>query len=72
MMEPKRLPMEIGCCRKCDRPRIDRAISEGRIPILTMIVCPICVNKRCPKASDHDLPCSGSNEPGQTGSVYGK
>lgn len=35
-----------------------------------MIVCPECGNKRCPKASDHELGCTGSNEPGQEGSVY--
>src|SRR5690242_21940996 len=34
------------------------------------IVCPDCGNKRCPKATHHDNPCSGSNEPGQKGSVY--
>lgn len=35
-----------------------------------MILCPKCGNKRCPMASDHDLACTGSNEPGQPGSVY--
>lgn len=35
-----------------------------------MIVCPTCGNKRCPKASDHELACTNSNEPGQAGSVY--
>ena len=35
-----------------------------------MILCPTCGNKRCPHASDHDLACTGSNEPGQPGSVY--
>ena len=35
-----------------------------------MILCPTCGCKRCPKASDHDLACTGSNEPGQSGSVY--
>jgi len=35
-----------------------------------MILCPMCHNKRCPKASDHRLDCTGSNEPGQSGSVY--
>lgn len=35
-----------------------------------MILCPTCGNKRCPKASDHRLDCTGSNEPGQAGSVY--
>lgn len=34
-----------------------------------MILCPTCGNKRCPHASDHDLACTGSNEPGQAGSV---
>jgi hypothetical protein len=36
-----------------------------------MRLCPTCGNKRCPHASDHDLACSGSNEPGQPGSIYG-
>ena len=35
-----------------------------------MILCPVCGNKRCPHASDHRLPCTGSNDPGQPGSVY--
>lgn len=29
-----------------------------------MFLCPICGNKRCPKASNHINQCSGSNEPG--------
>ena len=49
-------------CRRCAR---EQAEAHDR-----MIVCPTCGNKRCPKATDHDLPCSGSNEPGQPGSVY--
>ena len=35
-----------------------------------MILCPECGHKRCPKATDHTLDCSGSNEPGQPGSAY--
>jgi len=35
-----------------------------------MIVCPVCGNKRCPKATDHNYECTGSNEPGQNGSRY--
>ena len=35
-----------------------------------MIVCPDCRNKRCPRASDHRLECTESNEQGQEGSVY--
>jgi hypothetical protein len=36
-----------------------------------MIVCVDCGNKRCPKATDHDNACTGSNDPEQEGSVYG-
>jgi len=32
--------------------------------------CEKCGNKRCPHHSDHHMVCSGSNEPGQEGSVY--
>ena len=35
-----------------------------------MLLCTSCGNKRCPHASDHDLACTKSNEPGQVGSVY--
>jgi len=31
-----------------------------------MIVCPVCGNKRCPKASDYRYKCTNSNDPGQT------
>jgi ribosomal protein L37AE/L43A len=37
-----------------------------------MIICPVCGNKRCPKASNHILECTHSNEPGQKGSMYEK
>ncbi|WP_208457748.1 hypothetical protein, partial [Burkholderia vietnamiensis] len=36
-----------------------------------MILCLVCGNKRCPHATDHRHACTGSNEPGQPGSVYG-
>jgi len=35
-----------------------------------MSVCPKCDNKRCPHASDHQRDCTGSNETGQSGSIY--
>lgn len=38
---------------------------------MPFIVCNTCGNKRCPKATDCSLNCSGSNEPGQIGSIYG-
>jgi len=36
----------------------------------TFIVCSSCGNKRCPKATDHNLACDNSNQPGQSGSRY--
>ena len=55
-----------------------RCIDEHKITDLNgfpwnavkMILCPDCGNKRCPKASDHRLACTKSNEPGQRGSVH--
>ena len=35
-----------------------------------MILCPVCGNKRCPRAANHINACTGSNEPGQPGSLY--
>jgi len=35
-----------------------------------MILCPICGNKRCPKATFHGHDCTDSNDPGQPGSNY--
>jgi len=56
--ERKRRSWEICGCRKCNPDA------------WWMIVCNICGNKRCPHATDHDCACTGSNEPGQPGSVY--
>ena len=47
-----------------------RCYKEADVMVDKMIVCPECGNKRCPRASDHRLDCTGSNEPGQPGSVY--
>lgn len=40
------------------------------ITLSRMILCPTCGNKRCPKATNHNNPCTNSNEPGQPGSRY--
>lgn len=48
-----------------------RCLGERDEVRVYMILCPECGNKRCPKASDHRLECTASNEPGQHGSVYG-
>lgn len=34
------------------------------------VVCPDCGNKRCPKSHNHELACTNSNAPGQTGSSW--
>lgn len=48
--------MKTFCCEMC---RV--AAGESRT---TMIVCPTCGNKRCPRAEYHENKCNGSNEPG--------
>ena len=40
------------------------------LSMVMMIICPICGNKRCPKASNHELDCTDSNDTGQEGSIY--
>lgn len=55
-------------CYNCN---VDRNTDEGFPYVLTrMIVCPQCGNKRCPHSTDHNLACTGSNDPGQPGSRY--
>lgn len=57
-----------GNCYECLK---DSKEENGLPTVLTrMIVCPICGNKRCPKATDHNLECTNSNESGQKGSRY--
>ncbi|TRM53256.1 hypothetical protein YH64_009145 [Achromobacter sp. LC458] len=34
---------------------------------MRMVLCPVCGNKRCPRAADHRYACTGSNEVGQVG-----
>lgn len=61
-------------CHRCIRENRLTVPISGGVPIALsatkMILCPECSNKRCPKASDHHLACTGSNEPGQPGSIY--
>lgn len=54
------------CCHRCAEGKIIRGIP---VAFTRLIVCRKCGNKRCPHASDHDQPCTGSNEPGQAGSI---
>lgn len=34
------------------------------------VVCSKCGNKRCPHATNHENDCTGSNKPGQEGSIF--
>jgi len=65
-------PAEPECvCHRCIKEK-DLKAPGGVFPLSSsrMILCPVCGNKRCPKASDHRLACTGSNEPGQDGSIF--
>ena len=63
--------MNCGACHKClDAETLDVGIGKIPITMTQMILCPICGNKRCPRATDHELACTGSNDVGQVGSVY--
>lgn len=37
---------------------------------MRFVVCPTCGNKRCPRAHNHAMACTNSNEPGQPGSSW--
>lgn len=58
-------------CNDCIRCLLEKKTSWGT-PVIgsRMIVCVTCGNKRCPKATDCRLECTGSNEPGQKGSEW--
>jgi hypothetical protein len=58
----------VGCwCHKCNE---NKTVNGLPLAMTRMILCPECGNKRCPKASNHALQCTNSNEPNQVGSVY--
>ena len=57
-------------CYRCWDERTRHLSIQDRVVSRTMFLCPACGHKRCPKASDHRLACTGSNAPGQPGSVY--
>jgi hypothetical protein len=65
---PRRKPaIECGNCHRCLKGKMDHGLL---VTSLRMVVCPKCGNKRCPKASDHELECTASNDAGQPGSIY--
>lgn len=58
-------------CLRCCKERRDAQRMDGVWAIGSVIRfgCEVCGNKRCPHHSDHRLACTGSNEPGQPGSL---
>jgi hypothetical protein len=66
--------VRIDCwCITCDSTIAEAQCDNGELWASLkrpFIVCPDCGNKRCPRASHHNHACTGSNEPGQMGSVY--
>jgi hypothetical protein len=64
-------PAQLWCwCRRCEDARQALLGEHALMLDRRLIVCPVCGNKRCPCATSHELPCTGSNEPGQKGSDY--
>ena len=51
-------------CHSCN------PIDYNKPTTVFMRLCPNCGNKRCPRASNHNNPCTNSNEPNQEGSIY--
>lgn len=59
-----------ACCIECDRENRAALPFPDNLMGRRMIVCPDCGNKRCPRATNHHNACTGSNAPGQAGSVF--
>jgi hypothetical protein len=60
------------CCRKHETEDLSAKRPADKFFDRLFIVFPTCGNKRCPKASDCSLECTGSNLPGQVGSRFEK
>lgn len=56
-------------CIKCSSARA-RNLTKTLMQWPIRYACEKCGNKRCPHHSDHALKCTGSNKPGQKGSIY--
>ena len=59
-----------ACCRQCEAVRLVHLTRIEQVMQRKFIVCPACGNKRCPKATNHELACTNSNASGQPGSDY--
>lgn len=66
-------------CMACTEVRMTKFQDEGK-PVWECMTgwglpgwryaCEICGNKRCPHHTYHGNACTGSNEPGQSGSAF--
>jgi hypothetical protein len=63
LAHPEHEPVAKYCCRLCFN-------KSGSLLLDRMILCSECGNKRCPKATNHELQCTNSNAPNQAGSIY--
>ena len=63
----KNMSEDCNNCRDCLR---NKTINSMPVLLTRMVLCIICGNKRCPKATNHRLECTNSNELGQEGSDY--
>ena len=61
--------LEGGACG-CHKCLEGKTVMGLPVASMMMVLCAKCGNKRCPHATDHDLACTGSNAPGQKGSVF--
>jgi hypothetical protein len=67
-MTDREMMQQAECwCHKCNENKL---VNNIQFSMTRMILCPTCGNKRCPKASDHRLVCTESNDPNQQGSIY--
>lgn len=62
--------VQVPDCRRCEDEIKAKMADAVTSMMRSFIVCPECGNKRCPKATDHRLTCTNSNEPNQPGSDY--
>ena len=69
-MEPVEMPPQFDCGRCEEVYWHKRDNNPFIIRPMQFTVCPDCGNKRCPKATDHRLACTGSNAPNQPGSDH--
>lgn len=75
MSDKSEKPEALKPCGQCYKCLEGQTVDFGNgftLPVTgtRLVVCVTCGNKRCPHATDCRLPCTGSNEPGQTGSIY--